>query len=785
MISKHQVHTESLASPRIAVNGRFVGKRVTGVQRYAHEITRRLRDRIELLVPDRGNGIAGHLWEQTVLAARARQQLLWNPCATGPMTARRHVTTIHDLFAVDHPEWYTPAYAQWHQFVLGRLVRSATRLIAVSEYTRQRLIDRYGCNPDQITVVHHGVTSGCEPANPAEIERVAANLQLPSKRYILTLSSLEPRKNIATTLRAWVAAQQSIDNDVWLVVAGAKANPDIWANIDLPRDLPRVFFTGYVPDDDLAGLYSGAALFLFPSLDEGFGFPLLEAMACGTRSIASKVPALIEVGGDAASYVEATDSAALASAIVDLMRAGASPNSPSGEAIERARRFQWSDAASRTLEVLSAAAEESARTEERRSFSVTDQLSISARADAPVVQRSANTGLRVALVHDWLTGMRGGEKVLSAICKLYPDAPLWTLLHIPGSSNSTIEGRRIHTSLLQYLPYARKRYRHYLPLYPLLAELTKARNVDLVISSSHAVAKSMVRRRAGNSPYHICYIHTPMRYAWNRFDDYFGAERVGSLASRFFFRPITRILQEYDRRTANRVDLFIANSTYVADQVRNYYKKNAIVITPPVDVARFTTLDREPQDWYLVVSALAPYKRVDDAIRACAVLGRQLKIVGTGPEMESLKTLASQLGSQVEFIGYASDQQLGHYYRKARALLFPGVEDFGIVPVEAIASGCPVIALGKGGILDSMSADTALFYDQATIEGLTKAISNYEIQQHLYRPELLRQRASEFTEERFLASFSHAVEQALSEHLAAPIAERHTVQVSSRIIGEL
>jgi glycosyltransferase involved in cell wall biosynthesis len=773
-MSMYFEHSQSPQPLPIAVNGRFLAKRVTGVQRYAQEIASRLGNSVEMVAPEHGRGISGHIWEQTVLATRSRGRLLWNPCASGPLTARNHVTTIHDLFAVDHPEWYAPAYARWHQVVLGRLVRSATRLIAVSEYTRRRLIERYGSDPDRITVILHGLTTGCGLASPAEIERVAASLHLPSKRYILALSSLEPRKNLATALKAWAEARGHLDQDVWFVVAGAQADPAVWARTNLPRDLPRVHFTGYVPDGDLAGLYSGASLFLFPSLDEGFGFPLLEAMSCGVRSIASTAPALREVGGDLVTYVEAADAAALAAAIVAGMRDGAGPAHPHREAIERARRFDWNSATSRTAEVLTAASVQSSVDRVRRSFPVPtapsrDRASRAGRSMP--ARRQENSGLRVALVHDWLTGMRGGEKVLSAFCKLYPEAPLWTLLHIPGSTSATIENRRIHVSPLQYLPAARKRYRHYLPLYPLFAELTKARGADLVISSSHAVAKAMVARPAGNSPFHVCYIHTPMRYAWDRFDDYFGAERVGPIASRFFFRPIARALQEYDRRTADRIDLFIANSRYVADQVKHRYHRDALVISPPVDVDRFADQKREPEDWYLVVSALAPYKRVDDAIRACHALGRPLKIVGTGPELESLQALASHLGARTEFAGFVSDQELGHYYRRARALLFPGVEDFGIVPVEAIASGCPVIALGEGGILDSMSAETALFYGEATAEGLTQAILAYESRQHLYQPEVLRRRASEFSEERFLSSFSRAVEQALPERFAAPIAE--------------
>ncbi|HEY0786342.1 MAG TPA: glycosyltransferase [Acidobacteriaceae bacterium] len=368
--------------------------------------------------------------------------------------------------------------------------------------------------------------------------------------------------------------------------------------------------------------------------------------------------------------------------------------------------------------------------------------------------------LRVALVHDWLTGMRGGEKVLESLCRRFPAASLWTLLHLAGKVSATIEGRPIHTSLLQSMPFAAKRYRSYLPLFPLFAELHKVRDADLVLSSSHAVAKAMVGRRHGARPYHICYIHTPMRYVWDMFDAYFGPERVGRLASRLFFRPVARALQAYDRRTAGRVDLFLANSTYVAERVRRVYGREAEVLPPPVDTARLLKLRREPEGWYLVVSALVPYKRVDQAIRACHQLGRPLKLVGTGPELGALRRLAAELGAEVEFVGFVSDAAIGDCYRRARALLFPGVEDFGIVPVEAIACGCPVVALGIGGVLDSMLESTAVLYSEPTVAGLVDAMLAFEAREPGFETRELRARAACFSEETFLHRLDRVIDRA-------------------------
>lgn len=253
-----------------------------------------------------------------------------------------------------------------------------------------------------------------------------------------------------------------------------------------------------------------------------------------------------------------------------------------------------------------------------------------------------------------------------------------------------------------------------------------------------------------------------MRYVWDMFDEYFGVEKVGYVASKYLFRPIAWMLQAYDRATVNRVDLFVANSTYVADAVRRIYGRHAEVVAPPVDTERFLALKREPEDWYLIVSALVPYKRVDHAIRACHSLGRPLKIVGKGPEMNALSRLARNLEADVEFVGYVSDAELGQYYRRAKALLFPGVEDFGIVPVEAIACGCPVIAIGVGGILDSMTRSTAVLYDQPTVDGLKYAMFEFEACEGSFFEDQLRSRAALFSESNFLRRLETAIMHAMN-----------------------
>ncbi len=366
--------------------------------------------------------------------------------------------------------------------------------------------------------------------------------------------------------------------------------------------------------------------------------------------------------------------------------------------------------------------------------------------------------MRTAIIHDWLTGMRGGEKVLELVCKQFPDAPIYTLLHVPHSVSDTIESHTIKTSYLQKFPLAQTKYRHYLPLYPFFAETHKAKNVDLVISTSHAVAKNMVaRRRGGRRPVHICYMHSPMRYIWDRFDDYFGPSRVGRLSSWFLFHPVAAVLRWYDRYTAKRVDVFVANSSFVAKRILKFYNRQSVVVHPPVDVEFFSSQERKPLNHYLVVSALVPYKRTEDAIDACHKLGKRLHIVGQGPEKESLIAFAKKSGADVIFKGSVSAEDLAHEYATAKALLFPGVEDFGIVPVEAIATGCPVIGLAEGGLLDSMTDKTALLYKEASSDGLLKAMKEFETGRREFQIEDLRKQANRFSAERFNAKFQSLI----------------------------
>ncbi len=328
-----------------------------------------------------------------------------------------------------------------------------------------------------------------------------------------------------------------------------------------------------------------------------------------------------------------------------------------------------------------------------------DDVSRAATSGSPeAVPAGVPAHLRVALVHDWLTGMRGGEKVLEAIAALFPEAPIHTLVHFPGSVSDALEAHPIHTSFLQSAPGIRRHYRHYLPLFPSAIEDLDFGGYDLILSTSHAVAKGVIPPPGA---YHLCYCHTPMRYAWDQERIYFPRRR-GVVAR--LRQLILTVLRAWDVAAVPRVDHFLANSSFVAERIGRYYGREAEVLPPPVDVDSFARRDvgadgnDGAQSGYgLMVTALAPYKRVELAIAACGRLGLELRIVGTGPEQRRLERLA---GPGTHFLGRVDGDTLRRLYRQAEVFLQPGVEDFGIASVEALASGTPVVAIGRGGILD-------------------------------------------------------------------------------------
>ena len=326
--------------------------------------------------------------------------------------------------------------------------------------------------------------------------------------------------------------------------------------------------------------------------------------------------------------------------------------------------------------------------------------------------------MRVAIVHDWLNGMRGGEKVLEALLELFPEATIYTLLHQRGKVSRSIESHPIVTSWLNRIPGVYAHYRNLLPLFPAAIESFDLSSFDLVLSSSHSVAKGVRAQTA----VHICYCHTPMRYVWDMYDEYFGPGKASPVVRRAM-KSVRPYLQEWDVRSSSRVDYFIANSKFVQDRIQKYYDRGSAVINPPVDLSRFRISERD-DGYYLVLGALVPYKRIDLAIGACNALARRLVVAGDGPDFSDLKNMA---GPTVSVIGRVDDEQAAALYSHCRALLFPGIEDFGITPLEAMACGKPVIAFGKGGVLETViDGSTGVLFGEQTIPFLVDAILKSE-----------------------------------------------------------
>lgn len=354
--------------------------------------------------------------------------------------------------------------------------------------------------------------------------------------------------------------------------------------------------------------------------------------------------------------------------------------------------------------------------------------------------------------------MRGGEKVLLSLARLFPEAPIFTLLHVRGAVDRELEAHEIRTSFVQRLPAARSRYRHYLPLFPAAAAGLDLAGFDLVISSSHCVAKGV---RPPPGALHLCYCHTPMRYVWDRFDDYFGRGRIGPL-SRGLIRPVAAGLRAWDAATASRVHRFAANSRYVASRIERYYGRGAEVIPPPVDADFFTPGEDRPGTYDLVVSALAPYKRIELALEAYRGTGWPLRVVGTGPEESRLRALAPL---EARFLGRVDDGTLRELYRGCRAVVMPGVEDFGIVPLEAMACGRPAVVFAEGGGPETVEPGrTGLVFSAAEPAGLRQALATLDSAR--FDRLALRARAEEYRRGAFEARIRSFVDRARADAMA-------------------
>lgn len=369
------------------------------------------------------------------------------------------------------------------------------------------------------------------------------------------------------------------------------------------------------------------------------------------------------------------------------------------------------------------------------------------------------SGMRVAIVTDWLNSFGGAERVLMELHRLFPDAPIYTSVHDPEGLPDELGAWDVRTSFLQRIPFARRRHRWLLPVMPLAFESLDLRGYDLVISSSSACAKGVI---VDPGTTHLCYCHTPCRYIWDLYHDYVGGPARALLAA-----PVAHWLRMWDRLSSDRVDRFVANSRFVADRIERHYRRTAEVIHPPVDVHRFR-LHLGPADgYYLVVSRLVSYKRIDLAVAAATRMNRSLLVVGRGPEEARLRAMA---GPTVRFLGWQEDEDVTRLYEGARALVFPGLEDFGIVPVEAQAAGRPVIAYGRGGATETVADGvTGVHFDHQTPDALVTAIERFENER--FDPVRCRRNAERFSAETFRSRMQAAVDRALASPGLEPLTD--------------
>jgi len=362
--------------------------------------------------------------------------------------------------------------------------------------------------------------------------------------------------------------------------------------------------------------------------------------------------------------------------------------------------------------------------------------------------------MRTAIIHYWLLNRRGGERVLEELCGLFPDADLFTHVYDPERLGSpVISGHTVRTTFIGRLPWARKLYQHYLPLMPLALEQLDLRGYDLVISSESGPAKGVI---TAPDTTHVCYCHSPMRYAWDLAPDYMaGASRP----RRALVAPLLHYMRLWDTASATRPDGVAANSRHVARRIRSFWGRESRVVHPPVDQRAFRH-DEPREDFYLHVGELVRYKRPDLAVEACNRLGRRLVVIGGGPLEAELRRMA---GPTVRVLGRLSDAEVAGYYARCRALLFPGVEDFGLTPVEAMASGAPVLALARGGALETVrGGETGVFFQEQSVEGLMEAMRTLERDGVSLPAGEIAAHAANWKPERFRREFSALVQEALS-----------------------
>lgn len=376
-----------------------------------------------------------------------------------------------------------------------------------------------------------------------------------------------------------------------------------------------------------------------------------------------------------------------------------------------------------------------------------------------VIKNRKEGDIRVAVIHDWLPLVGGAERVLEQILEIYPHADIYTLFDFVSRDDAPfLQGKNVTTSFLQRFPKVENYYRHLLQLFPYAIEQFDLRQYELIVSSSSAVAKGVI---SSPDQLHICYCHSPMRYAWDLQAHYLKHTGLSSGLRSVFIRYVLHKLRMWDVISSNRVDLFVANSSYIAERINKTYRRESTVINPPVNINRFQ-IETKKEDFYLAASRQVPYKRIDlivEAFKHCP--DKRLIVIGDGPEHKKIKALA---GPNVQILGYQPDAVMVDYMRRAKAFLFAAQEDFGILPVEAQACGTPVIAYGRGGARETViDKRTGMLFDEQTIPSLLDALERFERLQGKFNSGEIRQHAASFSELRFRRELKQFIDLHLSE----------------------
>ncbi|PNV79859.1 MAG: glycosyl transferase [Dictyoglomus turgidum] len=360
--------------------------------------------------------------------------------------------------------------------------------------------------------------------------------------------------------------------------------------------------------------------------------------------------------------------------------------------------------------------------------------------------------MRVAVVHDWIVNIGGAEKVLKAILELFPDADVYTLVYLKDTLRKLGINNKVYSSFISGLPFAKTKYSYYLPLMPLAIEQFDLSKYDLVISSSHCVAKGVLTK---SYQIHICYCHTPMRYIWDLYFPYLKEHKLENGIKGIFVKPILHYLRIWDVSSANRVDYFVANSQNVANRIRKIYRRDSVVIYPPVDVERFLPSYKK-EDYFMVLSRLVPYKKVDLVVETFNELNLPLVVIGDGEEMGKIKKMAKE---NIKILGWQEDNVVKEYLAKAQALIFASEEDFGIVPVEAQACGTPVIAYNRGGAKETViDGETGILFEEQNVESLKKAVLRFLKERDNFQRDKIMENAKRFSEDRFKREFKSYIE---------------------------